>query len=159
MFNRKDNRPAYKPSICCIARLATCYPNDVRNGPKIKMPKNVPQIFTYCNFPVTTFAKTCRHGKEEMRQYGKRVFSLTFVSWNEGDIYKIWTEVFFVDWGGGRDGAKRKQQHPDWQRRKKFNENLSACAYFWNKALEEKLNNWKRKPTKLKTEKDFIYNI
>jgi hypothetical protein len=45
--------------------------------------------------------------------------------------------------GEGRDGAKRKTATSRLRKKKKkkFNENLSACAYFGKKALEEKFNN------------------
>lgn len=73
---------------------------------------------------------------------------------------KLELKFSFCGLGKGGDGAKKKEQHSDWKRKKKIsNYNVGACAYFLNIALEEKLNNWKQNTTKLEKKKDVIYNI
>jgi hypothetical protein len=61
---------------------------------------------------VTTLAKTCRHGKEEMRQYGKFVFSLFFFHGTRATFTKFELKFFFVDWERVETVPKEKQQHP-----------------------------------------------
>lgn len=70
---------------------------------------------------MTTLAKTCRHGKEEMRQYGKFVFSLFFFHGTRASFTKFELKFFFVDsgLGEGRDGAKRKTATSRLRKKKK----------------------------------------
>lgn len=86
-------------------------------------------------------------------------FPLFFFSWNEGDIYKIWTEVFFVDWEGGRNGCQKKTATSRLTKKKKIQWEFKCVCILLKQSSGRKVKQLKAKTNRTENRKKILYII